>query len=639
MVGELGMRAFFAPSARRPAAAYYSPAMQASRLRELQRRPRRGSLERPLDGRLVRATSLLVVLPLLVLAFTTSRTGPLPAPALPASFDGVAAMSLTAQLARRFPSRVPGSGSDAEAAQWVASTLELYGLATHTATWRQKIPDLGNVQLTNVSVVIPGSSPGVIVVEAHRDNSGVGAGANDNATGTATLIELARAYSTVGTTAARPRPLHTIVFLSGDAGAYGGFGAAHFTDRSIFRRQLRAAVVLDALGGTRTPRLEIAGDGAHGPSAALVRTAVARVAEQTGSEPGLPGVLRQLVDLGIPFAYGDQAPFLGASVPALRLTTADDTGRSDSKDALANVDARRLGQLGAASQNLLGSLDNGLELAQGAGPKLVLGSRFVNGWALELVLLVSLVPFVVGVGDMMARCRRLGVPLAPGFRALRRRLGYWLSLALLLWLGGVAGFLPTAGGRPLPPAAHSAAWPLAGVALGIGIAVAAWFVARRRLVPVHEPDLTSEVGGYVTALVGLGGLSVAVALVHALALVFVLPSLYAWLWLPRRFSRRWLPDVLFGCGLAGAVAVLVSMGGRFQLGIRTPLYLADLVSVGYVPWLSALLTLAWVAITSQVAATAAGRYGPYAGGAPRPPRGLIRESVRRGVVAVQSRRR
>jgi len=614
--------------------------MQASRLREFQRRPRRGSLERPLDGRLVRAASLVVVLPLLVLAFTTARTDPLPAPALPASFDGAAALSLTSQLAARFPSRVPGSGTDDEAAQWVASTLSLYGLAPHTATWNQHVPDLGDVSLTNVSVVIPGSSPGVIVVEAHRDNSGVGAGANDNATGTATLIELARAYATVGTTSARPRPLHTIVFLSSDAGAYGGFGAAHFVARSAYRHELRAAIVLDALGGLRPPRIEIAGDGAHDPSAALVRTAVARVVEQTGAAPSLPGVLRQLVDLGLPFAYGDQAPFLGASIPALRLTTADDTGRSDASDNLAALDPRRLTQLGAASQNLLGSLDSGLELAQGAGAKLVLGSRFVHGWALELVLLVSLIPFLVGVGDMLARCWRLGVPLAPGFRALRRRLGYWLSLASIVWFGGLTGVLPTGGGRPLPPDGHSATtWPLVPIVFGLAAALAAWFVARRRLVPARELDAASQVGGYATALAGLGALALVVAVVHALALVFVLPSLYTWLWLPRRFSRRWLRDVLFGCGLAGAVAVLVSMGGRFHLGARTPLYLTELVSVGYVPWASALLALGWVAVASQVGATTAGRYGPYAGGASPPPRGAIRETVRRTVVAVQSRRR
>lgn len=187
--------------------------MQAARLRDLSRRPRRGSLERPIDGRLVRATSLVVALPLLVLAFTTSRVGPLPPPSLPASFDGAAALSLTAQLAGQYPSRIPGSPFDVEAARWFSGTLALYGLTTEVDVWRQHVPGLGDVELRNVAVVVPGSGRGVVAVVAHRDNAGIGAGANGDASGTAALIQLARAYATVGTTSARATPLHTLVFL------------------------------------------------------------------------------------------------------------------------------------------------------------------------------------------------------------------------------------------------------------------------------------------------------------------------------------------------------------------------------------------------------------------------------------------
>src|SRR5438105_12524434 len=44
--------------------------------------------------------------------------------------------------------------------------------------------------------VVVGKSPQSIVVMAHRDDSGVGPGANENASGTAALIELARLYGT-----------------------------------------------------------------------------------------------------------------------------------------------------------------------------------------------------------------------------------------------------------------------------------------------------------------------------------------------------------------------------------------------------------------------------------------------------------
>jgi hypothetical protein len=43
--------------------------------------------------------------------------------------------------------------------------------------------------------------------------------------------------------------------------------------------------------------------------------------------------------------------------------------------------------------------------------------------------------------------------------------------------------------------------------------------------------------------------------------------------------------------------------------------------------------LAWAAAAGQLAALVAGRYAPYPSAAERPPRGLVRESVRRLVLA------
>ena len=137
---------------------------------------------------------------------------------------------------------------------------------------------------------------------------------------------------------------------------------------------------------------------------------------------------------------------------------------------------------------------------------------------------------------------------------------------------------------------------------------------------------------------GLGTLAVATAVFHPLALLFVLPSLYTWLWLPTAI-RGWLRDCLFGAGFVGGVVVLVSLGGRFELGARAPLYLVQLVTVGYLPWVTAALVLIWIAVAGQLATVTTARYGPYAGGAPRPPRGAIRETVRRSVLAAQARRR
>src|SRR3954465_2725253 len=202
------------------------------------RRPRPGSLERPVNGRLYRGTWLLVGLPLLVAAFSVARPQPLPPPALEPSLDGAE----TAQLARDFltyPDRFPGTLGAAQASQWLRDQLQAYGLRVRSERFPARVPRLGTVHLQNLLAVVPGHSPQTIVVLAHRDNDGAGPGANDNASGTAALAELARAYSV------RVTPAHTILFLSTDGGAFGGLGAAHFLKSPAVRSDVIAVVNLD----------------------------------------------------------------------------------------------------------------------------------------------------------------------------------------------------------------------------------------------------------------------------------------------------------------------------------------------------------------------------------------------------------
>src|SRR5207342_14407 len=107
----------------------------------------------------------------------------------------------------------------------------------------------------------------------------------------AALIELARGFGRLGTIAGRPEPQHTLVFLSSDGGAFGGFGAERFASTSPLRNRVKAVVSLDALAGTARPRLELSGFAPRSPAPALVRTADLRVAEQVGRQPVRPGWL------------------------------------------------------------------------------------------------------------------------------------------------------------------------------------------------------------------------------------------------------------------------------------------------------------------------------------------------------------
>jgi hypothetical protein len=596
--------------------------MEAARPRTHGRRLRHGTLERPLNARLVRVGFLVVIPAFLAFLFSISTTGALQRYPLDPLFDGESAATFAETLAVDYPSRVPGSEGAAEAAGWYRETIASLGLRTEEDVWTADLADLGTVELRNVVSIVPGRSEQAIVLVAHRDNAGAEQVQGENASGTATLIELARGFAAqdVGPD---PLPEHTLVLVSTDAGAYGGAGAARFVAESPHAADAIAVIVLDDLGRGR-PRLAIAGDDPVSPARTLVRTAAARLTEEVGAEPTLPSIPTQLVDLGVPFALDEQGRFLGGGLSALTVTTAGGSGNN------LIPEVGRLGQLGRATEALVSSLDRSVGGAFRTPDSIFFADRAASGWTARLTLVLAVVPFSLGVVDLIVRGRRRELPFAPALRAQRTRLGIWAFAALLVWIGAQARILPTGEALPLPPYAEFfETRPLfGGLVLG-GAFVLGWLVMRRQLVPVVPAAPDERLAGFVVALAVLGAVAVGLAVFQPYALVFVLPSLYAWLWLPLegRFTAR---VILLLVGLAGPVFGLVVLGR--ELGLSVPdaaLYVVGLFTVGYLPLGSALLGLAWAAAATQIAALALGRYAPYAGGLARPPVGPLRRSLAR----------
>jgi hypothetical protein len=604
------------------------------------RRPRRGSLERPVNGRLVRSAFLVLSLPLLLAAFSVARPSPLPAPLLPPAFDQNATRFLATELSQSFPSRVPGTADATKAANWFRDQLRQYGLPVVSDTWEQGAPGLGRVRLHNIWAVAAGQSSDAIVVMAHRDDAGAGPGADDDASGTAALIELARTYAEPSTPAEqRVRAAHTVVFLSTDGGAFGGLGAARFAAHLPFK--VVAVLNLDAIASNGPPRLVLTGDRPRSPAATLVETVARRVLEQTTQSPRRASLLGQLIDLGFPFTLYEQGPFVARGIPAVTLTTAGERPPAPFTDRPAALSASRIGQLGRATQEILGSLDQGLDLAQGTTSYLWLGDRVIRGWAVELVLIALVVPFLVGAIDLFARCRRRRIPLRPALASLRSRAAFWLFLGLAFWFFGLLGAWPGGAARPPNPGLPSVGeWPLATL---VGLAVVVllgWIVSRHRLVPRREVTAEEELAGQTAALLGLGLIALLIMATNPFALLFALPALHAWLWLPQvRDSSPLTRLSVYLLGLVGPLLVLLSLGARYHLGLDAPWYLLELVGVGYVPLPAVVLTLAGGATAAQLAAVALGRYAPYPPPGERPARGPLRELVRRTVLAFRARRR
>jgi hypothetical protein len=604
------------------------------------RRPRRGSVERPLNGRLYRGSFLVLSLPLLILAFSITRAGSLPGPQLPPSFDGPATKTLAVDLATKYPDRVPGSAGAAQAAGWFRDQIAPYGLPVAADTWRQRVAGLGTVKLKNLWAVAAGQSSDAIVVMAHRDDTGAGPGADDDASGTAALVELARGYAQPDTQAAqRVRAAHTVIFLSTDGGAYGGLGAARFAARLPFH--VVATINLDAIAGRGGPKVVITGDTPRSPAASLVETAAQRVLEQTGERARRTGFFSQLIDLGFPFTLYEQGPFVSRGIPAVTLTTSGDRPPPAFVDRTESLDGDRLAMMGRAAQEILGSLDQGLELAQGTTTFVWAGDRIVRGWAIELVYVALLIPFGVAAVDLFARCRRRRISLAPAVRALRTRVAFWLFVGLAFYGFGLAGAWPRGVSRPPDPATPQAGdWPVLALIALLVVALGGWIVARHRLVPRRQVTPEERLAGETAALAALSIVALLVLATNPFALLFILPAGHAWLWLPQvRTGRPPARALIFAAGLLGPLLVLLSLGARFGLGFDAPWYLLELVAVGYVHVPAVAIALGGAACAAQLAAVSAGRYAPYPHRHERPERGPIRTLIRAIARAIRARRR
>jgi hypothetical protein len=599
------------------------------------RRSRPGSLERPINSRLYRGTWLLVGLPLLLLAFSVAQPPALQGSRnLPPAFKASQVAALAEDLAANYPDRSPGTPGARGSAAWFRQQLVPYGFKVRsepfTATINGRRTTLVNLVAAKRGI---GLSPPEIVVMAHRDDAGTGNGLNDNASGTAALIELARSYAPTAA-AQRISIPYTLVFLSTDGGTAGARGAAHFAAEQGHANIL-GVINLDSIGGHGTPRLVFGADTSRSPAPGLVETMRAALAKRGNGEPTRPSGLQQLVSLGFPFNPYEQAPFVSRGIPAVTVTTAG-ARPPEGRGHTTGLDVGHLGAVGLAAQDTVDAMELGVSLAQGPTSYVFLGSRLIRGWAIEIVLVAMLLPFLAAAVDLFARCRRRRIRIAPALRSYRSRLGFWAWVGAIFLVFRALGLWGGDDGHT--PSLASVSWPGGALVALVLLAGAGWLVARSRLLPRRPIRPEERLAGYSGALLALGVVGLLVAAANPYALIFVLPSLHAWLWLPQLQTRQ--PAVRAGVFLAGflGLAYLVwTFAAHYGLGWDAPWFIVELFAVGYAPLPLLVIGLAWLAAAGQLAALAADRYAPYPMPGERPRRGPLRELIRTLVFAPRRR--
>jgi aminopeptidase YwaD len=202
----------------------------------------------------------------------------------------------------------------------------------------------------NVVAVLPGTDPALagegVVLGAHYDHLGrvggqVHPGADDNASGTAVVLGLARAFAAAGGT---PRTLVFVLFSGEELGLLGSSQYVRAPAWPIARTV--AMVNFDMVGRMRDGRLTVGGVASGAGLSALVREAARDVP----------------LDLALrdsPFGPSDHARFYAAGTPVLFFHTGVHDDYHQPSDVASKLDASGMAKVAAVGARVVTALAGG----------------------------------------------------------------------------------------------------------------------------------------------------------------------------------------------------------------------------------------------------------------------------------------
>ena len=213
--------------------------------------------------------------------------------------------------------------------------------------------DIGrdDVRATNVIGVLPGTDPALageaIVLGAHYDHLGesggaVYHGADDNASGTAVVLGLARAFAAAGGTA------RTLVVALFGAEELGLIGSAHYVRQPAWPLARTAAMLnFDMVGRLQDGRLTIGGADTGDRLRSVLTDALAHVS-------GLRADVR-----GTPHSASDHSRFYSAGLPVLFFHTGVHPDYHRPSDTAAKLNADGMARVAALGARIVEQLDSG----------------------------------------------------------------------------------------------------------------------------------------------------------------------------------------------------------------------------------------------------------------------------------------
>ena len=231
------------------------------------------------------------------------------------------------------------------------AAAEALAAASNPATARLVV-DLApaDVRAANVIGVLPGTDPALagetIVLGAHWDHLGSSGGAtypgaDDNASGTAVVVGLARAFAAAG--GAR----RTLVFVLFGAEELGLIGSGHYVGHPPLPLAQTAAMLnFDMVGRMREQKLTVGGV----DSGDRLRTATTDAARAAGVAADLRGT---------PYSPSDHTPFYSAGAPVLFFHTGGHEDYHRPGDTADKLNLDGMARVAAIGASIVATLDDG----------------------------------------------------------------------------------------------------------------------------------------------------------------------------------------------------------------------------------------------------------------------------------------
>ena len=514
-----------------------------------------------LNRRVYRNGWLISIVGVIILLLTLQSPGGLSQPAVPPAVNGAVVVATSQQLVSLAPNRLPGSAGDVHAGAWVAqqfvaisgSALAASGHAhvlqqAFVARWHDRL-----ISGNNVALELPGATTGsaalpAIVISAPRD---MRAGAPSDASATGMLVALAQLSA--ATTHQRP-----LIFLSSDASTVGNAGMRWFLAHR-HGMQIGAVINIDAPDEAVDHAIWVWMRGRTNAHALdLGRWAATAIRRAGGVPASLPSTAAQLLGLAVPQTFGDQAPVIADSIPAVTISGRPDTPSFGDTHFTST-------QLATTGDAVLGLAD-ALDVTQGIpGPTqaIFFAGRQLSAIAMRLLLLLLVLPVVLVGIDAIMRLHRTGIAAWEGVSALGWRLLPWGVAVLIGGILGRAGVLATmsAGAPPLP---GDAPFLTRSLLVIVAMVVAGLAVAMVSIPKINRLGLTpaADVAVSLIAVTTVLGVEWVVRPMSLVLLAIPVQAAAASLFA----SRRWQLVVCAALVVIPLVALSVAVGNQLHRG-------------------------------------------------------------------------